>query len=616
MGKLSEKIGRKTIGATVLLSQPVAVFRMPIISRYSFFSEIYKKKNRRDGKMKLFRGLKLASKINLLVLGMIVSIAVVMALVVEQQVENGAKGAAVEKVKSDLQLAYNYIDLKYPGEWSIKDDMLYKGDLKINDYFELVDEIGELTGGTVTVFQGDTRVATNVILEDGKRAIGTKVSQEVVNKVLKEGKRFYGEANVVGHTYQTGYQPMKNANGDIVGIWYVGASEAFISEMISSTMQKFFIVLAIAIIIAFLLVILFSRRLKNRLDKVTKALEEAGKGNFSITLEDKVNDEIGQLITSYNQMKDNINALIQDVMTTSEQVAASSEQMTASAEQTAKATEQISEAIQEVASGSDTQVASADHASKVVLEISGGMDQIVQNIQSVNDSSRETSETAKQGNEVILKAIEQMNQISGKTKAIEEVIQILGTKSGEIGKIISIITDIAEQTNLLALNAAIEAARAGEHGKGFAVVADEVRKLAEQSGQAAGQINQLITEIQKETNKAVDAMDDGSQAVNQGITMVNDAGGAFEGITKSVEQVSIQIDGISAAGQQINTGIERLVLSIKKVMIVSEESAGYTQNVAASAEEQNASMEEIASAANTLAKMAEEMQQAVNRFKL
>ncbi|WP_371375565.1 methyl-accepting chemotaxis protein [Sporomusa aerivorans] len=178
------------------------------------------------------------------------------------------------------------------------------------------------------------------------------------------------------------------------------------------------------------------------------------------------------------------------------------------------------------------------------------------------------------------------------------------------------ISGIAGQTNLLALNAAIEAARAGEQGKGFAVVAEEVRKLAEQSQEAAKHIASLIKEIQLDTGKAVTAMNDGTQEVKKGTGVVTSAGQSFDNIANLVTAVSRQIEEVSTAMQQLAAGSQQVVAQVQAIGAVSKEALGHTQTVSAATEEQSASMEEIAASSQSLAKMAEELQHAIAQFRI
>lgn len=178
------------------------------------------------------------------------------------------------------------------------------------------------------------------------------------------------------------------------------------------------------------------------------------------------------------------------------------------------------------------------------------------------------------------------------------------------------ITGIAEQTNLLALNAAIEAARAGEHGRGFAVVADEVRKLSEQSAESSKEISQLVSMIQSETIKVVQFMEEMTREVDAGIGYVNNAGESFAQIEGSINEVTAQIQGVSSAVNQLAVGAKQVEQSMQFISGVSEETASGVQEVSASTEEQTATMEEISSSAAMLSKMAEELQTMINRFKL
>ncbi|GEL77731.1 methyl-accepting chemotaxis protein [Tenuibacillus multivorans] len=422
---------------------------------------------------------------------------------------------------------------------------------------------------------------------------------------------------ITGGSTITLARTVTNDQGEVIGVYGIDFEmSALATALRNESLLTTIIVSTIAAVIGIIAVLLFVRRITNKLTTVQDGLSSVAEGDLSHPVEVKSNDELGDLADSYNQMIDNMRGLISSVIDTSEQVAASSEQLSANADETTRASEQISGSIQEVSNGNEQQVENVTRSTNFVEDISNNIREISNRTERVTSSSVETSEKAGHGERVITQAVDQMESISSNVTNIGDVIKKLDERSNEIEQILQMINDISEQTNLLALNAAIEAARAGEHGKGFAVVADEVRKLAEQSSESTNQISTIIYEIRDQTKYAVESVEQGVLSVDEGRELVNRAGQSFNDISEAVTQVSSRMKEVNESITEIEERNESLVSSMDELNNYTDNTSTLAQEVASATEEQTASVEEVTSASSALAQMAQELQETAAKFKL
>jgi methyl-accepting chemotaxis protein len=321
-------------------------------------------------------------------------------------------------------------------------------------------------------------------------------------------------------------------------------------------------------------------------------------------------------VSGYEDMRGRLTGMLGDVTQTSQTVSAASQQMASTSEEAGRAVSEIAHAVGDVAAGAERQVSSVESVRIVIEEVAQATRQSADQLSATGEAAKQATDIAQNGIQAAEKASEAMAAVAEATGAASERISELGEKSERIGGIVATITGIAEQTNLLALNAAIEAARAGEQGRGFAVVAEEVRKLAEDSQQAAALIEGLIGEIQAETHKAVEAVELGAQRTEDGVQTVNEARGRFEDIGGSVSDMNERIHEVTTAMEQITASTQGILESVSDVASVAEENSASSEEVSASTQQTAASTEEISSTAQSLAGTAEHLDEIVGQFVL
>lgn len=401
------------------------------------------------------------------------------------------------------------------------------------------------------------------------------------------------------------------------------ANEASIQQKFQLLDDAVVDVKQILVIVGILLLILttaigaaLSKNITKTVRKLALLAEHLAEGNLTKTSGVHRSDELGLLAASTDHMIGNVQTMLRQIQHESSQVSDSSEELTASADQSAQAIAQVAGSITTVAQLSQQQSAALGNTMQSIAQISNHIAQAATRADISSKHAETTASTAKNGTQKIQSAVSQMRMIESAVNDSAAVVGRLGERSNEIGAIVDTISGIAGQTNLLALNAAIEAARAGEQGKGFAVVAEEVRKLAEQSQQAAGQIASLIAQVRQETQQAVDTMRKGTDEVKSGATAVEEAGNAFTQIATVSDNAAQSIGEVVSAMQTVAETIKDITEAVRKVEIMGDSVTEETQSVSAATEQQSATMDEIAMASRNLSSMAQRLQNQADQFKL
>ncbi|WP_339195693.1 methyl-accepting chemotaxis protein [Solibacillus sp. FSL R5-0449] len=372
----------------------------------------------------------------------------------------------------------------------------------------------------------------------------------------------------------------------------------------------------VLIIVSVVSALYFTNRIVGRIGRLTTGAKEIAAGNLNVQFEDQeADDEVGELQTSFRQMTGNLKEIITHVSDSSDQVAASAEELMASADETMLGTELISTSIQNVSDAADKQKEMSSSSAAFAQKVLEEAEEIANQATQATALSISTNEKIEKGSVYVENTVSQMNLIQSTVEETADSLTLLASRTTEIVNILKLVQDISDQTNLLALNAAIEAARAGEAGKGFAVVADEVKKLSEQTKQSVSDISRIAAEIENDTTTTVSSIQQVKERVNAGITISHDTKATFDEILAIIGQVQNQVNEITAVSDSIHSKMESVSEQSLQMAAVSETTADNAVSVASASEEQLASMSEVNTAAGSLAHLAEELQGIVAKFR-
>lgn len=488
--------------------------------------------------------------------------------------------------------------------------------LNIVDYDSFKDQMGQVLVGQSGYFY--------VIKSNGKMLIypkedklGEDFSKLPFIKAMLDKKDLQGDDAFMDYTYDNIYKYVMwryFPEGDVLIVATSPVSEflAPVKQLLLNTVLISLLSIALVAVAIFIQI----KGVTSELSHVEKGLDLVSKGDLRVKLSTTREDEIGRLIHSSQVATQNLRTLITEIGETATSVASSSEELSASSEETGKSVQLVAQSITDVARGAHETARNVEDASTNLKETAKAIQLVSKDIQEVAEFTSNATDLAIKGGELAVEAVMQMSNVKNSVTEAAQVVQTLGEKSTQIAEIVGLITGIASQTNLLALNAAIEAARAGEAGRGFAVVADEVRKLAEESSNAAQNIRNLIKEITIEMDKALNAMNVGSEVVEKGSQIVNATGESLTQIVDKFHQVNQRIESSNAAAEEMIASVQEVLDLIASISAEAEQSAANSQSASSATEQQTAAVEEINASANQLAQMSEKLQHMISRFEV
>lgn len=375
--------------------------------------------------------------------------------------------------------------------------------------------------------------------------------------------------------------------------------------------------IAFAVVASFLVAQKVSRSIARPVGKMTTSLEQLATGDFTaetVVIHNK--DEIGEMATAFNHMKEDLKGILTVVRVSASQLAKQAEELSASSEESLATAETVSEITEKNRVGSQSQVRTVDETTTYIEKMMDEMILMNGSNHQLQIASVHVSELVSTGNLQMKDFAEQMEKMNRSITHSTKTMSAMSSHSEQIRHVTTVLTNIAEQTNLLALNAAIEAARAGEHGKGFAVVAEEVRRLAEQSKQSAGEIGQMIEEITRRMDEAVVSVQDVSNHIGKSQITSSETEQVFHAIETATEEMDRTLTAVSHKITHVRSMTDEVLERSRKVQLLANQTSDQAHSVSAATEEQLAVNEEISTNAQSLALLADRLESEVGRFQV
>lgn len=498
---------------------------------------------------------------------------------------------------------------------------LMKGSFNVSGDTEFLDSFVEGLDLDVTIFYGDTRMATTLKDKDtGKRIVGTTASEEVVEQVIKNGeiKKAFN-LTINEKPYYACYVPLRNPDGTIVGMAFAGKPSSDVNKIVSQKTSGIVVVEIVMMLIAVAAILIMANGLQKGIYAAEKALDRLANGDLTTTIENKIicrNDELGDMAKGVSVLLRQLMVVVQNIRQSSQTLLQSGTELSEMANQTSTTADDISKAVEDISQGAISQANEIETASYEIESMGQLIEKIVSNVAELNSNTIEIKKTSDKSLSIIQELSDSNDRSMEAVKRISAQVNATNDSAMKISSAVDLITSIAEETNLLSLNASIEAARAGEQGRGFAVVAGQIQKLAEQSNESANTIADIIRELLLDSETTVQVMEEVQKIMNEQQAKLNETRKQFVAVGQGINAASEAAGLIKHQTESCDAARVKVVDVISNLSAISEENAASTQETTASMEELNATINILAEAAGKLQELSKQMEENISFFRV